>query len=342
MRRKILVLLMLTIFYALLTGNTFAAELNKLEDRVIALEKITDNDIKVSGYIQAYYGWFEGSSNKDTFDLRRGFLTLDGKSDKNIDYRVQVDVVADTKILRDAWVKYNGFSFFTIKVGQFKIPFSHEQLTGSSSLYTIERSKVATILSYAYDIGILLEGNTGNSKVAYAAALVNGTGSNTADTNDNKDFVGRIVMEPFKADDTTVLKNLSLGCYFQTGRQAIIGNNEGSRKSFGSLLMYTYDNFKIISEYIYQDMEQIDRKSIYSDGWYIMGIDSFNPRFQGVVEFEEYDPNRKAGEDKEYVVTLGINWFAVENVKIQANYRIKTEQASIDNNEFLLQTQVKF
>ena len=333
------------------SANAYA-EGEDLESRVKAIEEKLESsppkktifeDVKVGGYIQAYYGWFEDDNVDDTFEIRRAFVALSGKIQSDVAFKVQVDAAASSNILRDGWIKYSGLPWAVITLGQFKIPFSHEQITGASKLDTIERSRVATALSYGRDLGLMLEGDVVDEALLYAVAIVNGTGRNTADSNDSKDVVGRVVVAPFKFKrGDNAFGDLRAGVSFQTGRQAPSGTDEGSRNRCGALLMYAYENFEMKSEYIFQDMEQTDGSSRYSDGWYITGMYRVNDLLQGLARFERYDPNREVEGDMEDVLTLGANIFPAKVFLIQANYRRKTEAPGVANDEFLLQAQVKF
>ncbi|MCG2712326.1 MAG: OprO/OprP family phosphate-selective porin [Candidatus Omnitrophica bacterium] len=342
-RRLAIVGIVLFLAHNVYAADDIQARVSSLEKKLESplVKKVMDANLNAGGYLQAYYGWFEENSDTDSFEIRRLFVALSGELDEDIAFKAQVDAAASTDILRDGWVQYKGVPGVSIKFGQFKIPFSQEQLTSASKLDTIIRSRVVTALSYGRDIGIMLEAEAMDKAVSYEAAIVNGSGRNASDTNENKDIIARVVVVPFK-DNNNSLKDLRAGLSFQRGRQALSGTDEGHRERYGALLAYANDKFKINSEYLYQDLEQIDRSSIYSDGWYITGTYKISDIFQGVVKFERYDLNRKIGADEEDVITLGVNIFAVKDVLIQANYRIKTEQVRVDNDEFLLQAQVEF
>lgn len=297
--------------------------------------------LTLHGYLQAYYAWFEQNSGNDTFDIRRAFVTLDGKMSEDVSGRVQIDAAASSDVLRDAYIKYTHFPHVRIKVGQFKIPFSEDQLTSSGNLDTIQRALSSTKLSTDRDIGVMLEGEVLDKKIYYAGGIFNGTGRNISDTNENKDFIGRVLVSPFKGDEN-LLEGLSVGGSVQTGKQSLSGTSEGTRERYGALVKYAYKNLKLQSEYIFQQTEQTDNRNKYADGWYLMTLYKLNPKLQGVVKYEQYEPDRDVGKDRESILTLGANWNINKVTKIQANYRIKDEQTEETNNEFIFQAQVKY
>lgn len=335
---------------SIISANSEESSVVVKDEKALSLEgilegplfvKIGHGDLKLHGYLQGFYAWHEHDSGDDTFDIRRAFLILDGNISENIDYRVLIDAAASSNILRDAYIKYKHFPYANIKAGQFKIPFSEEWLTSSSTIDTIQRARVVTALSYDRDIGVMLEGKLYDDKFYYATGVFNGAGRNTSDNNENKDFIGRVVFSPFKGSKN-LLDDLSFGASYQIGSQPEIGTNKGNRNRYGSLFKYKYDKFKFQGEYIFQEQEQTDRSGIDSDGWYAMATYRFIPDFQGVLKYEQYDPNRDVPKDREDIITVGCDWYLNEYTKLQANYRYKDEQTEEANDEFLLQAQVKF
>lgn len=177
-----------------------------------------NSTLTLHGYLQAYYAWFEHNSGNDTFETRRAFVTLDGKMSDDVSGRIQVDVAASSDILRDAYINFTHFPYTKIKVGQFKVPFSYEWLTSSAELDTIQRALSTTNFSTDRDLGIMLEGETPNKKMYYAAGIFNGTGRNTSDTNENKDFIGRVAMSPFRSGNDVLAGYLSVQVFRQANR----------------------------------------------------------------------------------------------------------------------------
>jgi len=304
--------------------------------------KNSAGSLKLHGYLQSYYAWFEQDTKHSGFETNRARIILDGKVLKDIAFRIQIDAAASTDILRCAYIKYTCLPYADLKLGQFKIPFSEEQLTSSAKLDVFKRAQVASKLSYSYDIGMMLERKLLGNKLYYGIGVFNGSGRNTADNNENKDLIGRVVISPFKGSEN-IFAGLSLGCATQIGKQPSSGTSTGDRNRYGALFKYTYANLKLQGEYILQQQEQIDQSRKDSDGWYALLTYSFVPALAGALKYEQYDPDRALAGDRGDIGTLGLNWFLNNYTKLQFNYRFKKQEESTDlNREFFLQAQIKY
>ncbi len=134
-----------------------------------------------------------GANGSDTFDVRRARL---GTKFKFGDYYSGEIVfngtggapVLDVGYLNVAWWKPVQFRF-----GQFKMPFSLEQLTSSNNIDFVERSFVDAYIP-AKEIGSMVHGSPIKG-VTYGLALSNGNGQNGTETDvsvDSKDVIGRV------------------------------------------------------------------------------------------------------------------------------------------------------
>ena len=81
-----------------------------------------------------------GRPGVDNFSVRRSRLTLSGDIMKNMHYKLQIDI-AKTPTLLDASVDYEFSKAFQLRVGQFMVPFSLENVTGTSDVDMINRSQ---------------------------------------------------------------------------------------------------------------------------------------------------------------------------------------------------------
>lgn len=119
--------------------------------------------IKLSGWVQAR--WTNGVGTNNPLEIRRARLAVDGNLAPKVGYRVQIDAVRSPDLL-DARLDVNLSPYARLTFGQFKIPFSQENLVSSRDLISIERSLVGNSLvpgrdngSNGRDIGAQLEGN---------------------------------------------------------------------------------------------------------------------------------------------------------------------------------------
>jgi len=307
--------------------------------------------VRISGYAQIR-GTASAAEN-DSFIIRRARVSLASEIDPRWDYKLQVDFgnIARTAVtsvdfaksktkttsvqrpvLLDAQVNYALSETARLSVGQFKIPFSYENLVSSTELDTINRAQVVEKLvpgrdigSQGRDLGLLFTGS--EERLDYAFGVFNGAGINAADDNDQKDLAARLVFHPDKA--------LAVGASWYDGRAGAAGS---TRDRIGGEVSYREGPWTVRGEYVAGK-----DASIRKAGWYAHAGYRFHPKWEGVVRFDRFDPDRDSGDDRTDVLTLGFNHFISEGVKIQVNYERKEEEGTAVSNDVLLaQLQVKF
>jgi phosphate-selective porin OprO and OprP len=185
------------------------------------------NTLSLRGRAELDYRMFGGDdgANADTFDLRRAYFSFEGKLYDNYEYRVRGNLstlngpvttvctavgptsatdptprctqtagVANTSntSLDETWLNINWWKAAQFKFGQFKMPYSLEQM--QTELYTdfMERS-MGDVISPGKERGLQVWGYPKDG-LYYAVAISNGQGINANDTNnavDNKDLLAR-------------------------------------------------------------------------------------------------------------------------------------------------------
>lgn len=309
----------------------------------------TARQMQLSGYFQLRYQAFQETGKKDGFDIRRARLDLRGNVTSYFSYRVQVDL-ADKPKLIDGYGEIKLVDFFTITAGQFKIPFSLENLVSSNKLEMIDRSQVVEALvargkdvignQNGRDIGVQVSGTFLKLKdlplVEYRLGVFNGSGINVADTaNEAKDIAGRLIFTPFKG--------FSFGGGFYNGwdkaiKPDIAGKSQ-FRNRFGVELSYVTTRFSLKGEYIAGKDGKTDRS-----GWYIQtGYFIIPQKLQVLGKYDLYDPNISATDNITTNYVVGTNYNFNSWSRLQAFYTIRQEEGTaVDNNYFSIQYQIGF
>lgn len=329
---------------------TFRADLavKKQEEKETQKEfvVIAGKPIKISGYTQVRYR--QDESINDTFDIRRARLDIKGDITERFDYRTQVEFGgASGPFLLDVTIGYKVNPYLKLTAGQFKIPFSQENLISSSKLETINRSQVVEALvargsdvignQNGRDIGVQANGSLSSKEdynlLDYAFGIFNGSGINRADLNEQKDFVGRLVYYP--------LKDWSIGTSYYSGRYTLSAApaRKDDRDRWGVEFAYVKDPFSLKGEYI-----KGNDGATNEDGWYLQAGYFFIPKkFQGVFKFDTYDANTKLKDNEVNVYTIGGNWYFNKWAFLQVNYEFKNEKAKeIKNNALIGQLTLQF
>jgi hypothetical protein len=328
------------------TPQDVADRVSSLERKLDSstLSKLSSDTLKIGGFIQSYYKWAEESSGTDTFDVRRARLGLSGSIASDWSYKFVVDFTASGgNLIRDAKLAYKPLDWMRLTFGQQKIPFSYEKNTSAKKLDAIVSPQVTSNLTTDRDIGLMADGKVLDDKIYYAVGVFNGTGKNSSDNNETKDVITRVLVSPFKDSYDEWLSGLTFGGSYQYGRQPESGTNVGERERIGGTMVYKYDRFKMVGEYIYQELEQTDATYKYSDGWYVTTTYNVWDDLKAVARYEQYDPDRDADNDRNDIVTVGGRYTVNKYIAVDSNYRMKLEEGTdTDNNEFIIQTQVKF
>jgi len=327
---------------------TKTKEEKEKKEKAPCFVSINSGNLQISGYIQGKYEHFEAPATTDSTSIKSAVISIQGKITDDINYKIESNFAKKDNILNEAWIKFTNIFNMGITIGQMKVPYSEEFIQSSAVIDTIERSLPTLNMSHERDIGLVIDSYLFSQRVYYAAGVFNGTGINTADNNDQKDVVMKLVFSPFISERNSGLTGLKLGVNFMTGEQDK-GINDYSRERFGYLLKYEFENFKLQSEYLterneYKNPATLD---IFENGWYVLATYNFllpnEMKLQPVIKYEIYDPNDNNVNDIQTITTLGLNWFINKYTKLMLNYRIRNDEAGTNRyNEFLTQLQVKF
>ncbi len=306
-------------------------------------------NMKIGGYAQGRYDVYEYKGKRDEFNLKRARIAISGDAVDNVLYKFEFDLTKgkENDLLTDAYLKFNKFPQANITIGQFKIPYSEEYLISSSAIDTIERSLPVGKLATEIDRGIMVDGNLLDKRVYYGIAMVNGTGANKSDDNDDKEIVGRFVFSPW-ANSDSALKGLKFGTAYQAGQQKTGANKEDRTRS-DILLVYNYKHFRALAEYLTQEIKKTS-STTKSDGYFIQVAYGF-PMANGdilepVLKYEVYDPNTKISKNNQTIFTAGLNYYMGKAIKFSTNYRWRNDdtggKTETNSNEWFSQAQIRF
>jgi phosphate-selective porin len=172
---------------------------------------------QLSGYTQVRYQNFEEKGKVNGFDIRRARLDAKGDITPYFAYKVQFELAVTPKLL-DAYADYKLFDYLNFRLGQFVVPFSLENTTSDTKLYSIDRSLVVDNLSSrkgdvigdnnGRDIGLQVGGSflkiNDAPLIDYNVGIFNGAGINKSDNYKFKDLSGRLVFHIIKGVDLGV------------------------------------------------------------------------------------------------------------------------------------------
>src|SRR5258706_1378934 len=226
--------------------------------------------IRIGGIIQFDSHWYPDKTapiggTSDSFVLRKVRPVLEGVFLENIGFRLMPDFGNGTTVLQDAYVELRLDKAANVRAGKFKPPIGLERLVLDSETEFVERG-LPTNLAPNRDTGIQLGGSVLGDTLSYQVGVFNGITDNSTgdgDTNDQKDFLGRIFAEPFRNGDSW-LSGLGIGIAYGYGVQqgTATTSNLATYKTVGQ------QNFFVFSTGAFADGE---REKIAPQFYYYIG-----------------------------------------------------------------------
>jgi phosphate-selective porin OprO/OprP len=288
--------------------------------------------LRFRGYLQAD-SLFVANEGTDaatsTFLMRRVRPVFETTMFKRFDFKVMPDFGGGVTVLQDGYLDARFSPSFSLRAGKYKSPFGLERLVSATDLLFVERG-LPTGFVPNRDVGLMLHGEVAKSRVNYQAGVFNGVvdgGSADVDSGDGKDFVGRVMLHPFRS--TTADRWQSLG----VGLAASLGTQEGTltapqlpnlrRQSRASYFRYRADGtadgttvadgerkrispqgyfytgpFGLLWEYVWsvQDVRRSDTTaSIANQSWQLAGswvLTGESPSYRAVAAKRGFDPTQ--------------------------------------------------
>ena len=164
--------------------------------------------LTLGGRLQFRYTFTDFDINSSTksdisqWDAKRIRMIAQGYAySKDLTYKLEFDLrqlasSTANKGLIETYLNYRLIDEAQIKVGQYKTPFSRQELTSDGALQFVDRSIVVDAFKPTYDIGAMLNGKIANGLAYYYAGVFGGAGqTSTRSSNDNM-FVARAVVNP--------------------------------------------------------------------------------------------------------------------------------------------------
>lgn len=221
--------------------------------------------------------------------LRRVRLTVSGKINDMIDFRIQPDYnKVDQVGLKDAWGRFTFSKAARLKAGHFKRPFGGFFLVSSTQILTIERPiairGLETVIAPSYsgftavfdladrDIGVELSGSTNDGRYSYWVGGFTGNSDlKFQDSNASKQFIGRGQVQLDAGP-----KKLKFAAAAAATDAAYTSVTEGMKSKY-------YYNYELFADW-----------GDYSDGphiklGFVFGDNPLRNRANGDIELEEGD-----------------------------------------------------
>jgi phosphate-selective porin OprO and OprP len=291
------------------------------------------------GAVDSWLGSFDDKkgASTDRFRVRRARINVTGDFLENFDFKLEGDFQQGDGLsssrtafsATDLYLNYNKFPEANIRFGQYKAPFGLEQLTSDTTMFTIERSLVTSVLTPERQVGVQVSGKPFASVfdnkdiIEYSLGAFNGNGRNVT-VNDNNDFmyVARLATTPVNGTLWGQPVKWKLGAdgfynRYAAGSSAgkFLLNSDGSLSSFtvatggdarviawGVDQTLTYGPFDLVAEYMenkvsgtgYSSTTATGRQDFVANGYYVQGSYFFpGKEWQLVCKWESFNPGQE-------------------------------------------------
>lgn len=317
--------------------------------------------IKFGGYIVGKYSINDrdGQASNSSFDLRFVRLYANGYCFNDFYYRLQLEVNGAPGVdkgprIVDAFIEWQKYDCFRVKLGQFKRSFGFENpyspLAVGMGSYSQATLKLASIndrigeqKSSGRDVGVQVQGDLfpaadGHKWLHYQVGLFNGQGINHTDKDNFKDLIGGLWVSPVKdlciggfgwnGQYTNESFATQMAAYNANPGTAKLPRQKVDRKRWGVGLKYESD-WVVRGEYIASKGGVASNAALptRSDAWYAMvGV----PVMKDLKIYGRWDCYR----DAKAWSTLNTNWgltadyYLGKNLILQANYTFTDQRGT--------------
>ena len=210
----------------LMQGQVLAPAETGEEGRSVTLPNVfsVDDHVNLFGRVQQDFAWIDDDNfgTRDGSELRRAWLGVSGNLAEGIDFKMEVDLAgfdAGGAAFRDAYLKFSNLPVGTLKVGQFKEPFSMNFLTSSKYITFTER---ADTFAPGWNVGVMATDSNENL-TWQAGAFWDAPNTGNLETDNDTAFTGRVVFRPYMEDGGKRLAHLGLALSLREAESGSFG-----------------------------------------------------------------------------------------------------------------------
>jgi len=177
------------------------------------------NQVRLRGvlHFDGRYMLEDDTDLTDQWQATRIRPILEGTVGGIYDFRFTPDFGQGRTVIQDAYVTGRFLPEFQLTAGKFKMPVGLERLQSATDIRFVSRG-FPTNLAPNRDLGLQVGGNLLADRINYAIAFANGSNDGSSsetfgdvDLNDDKEYAGRVFVQPFLESDNFMLRGLGIG-----------------------------------------------------------------------------------------------------------------------------------
>ena len=289
-------------------------------------------------------------AGQNGFSVANMRLKLKGEFDGGFGYAFQTRFTSAPSIL-DANMYYSISPPFTVRIGQFKAPFSKEYLISAPDIDFVNRSRVVSALAPGRQIGLQLSGLTARDAVSFQIGLFNGNGF-SVNANDSNDFLyaGRIAFLPQVFHDVPDNYQLELGvnAAFSTDStvsivDGLLPGYSGDRLVLGADMRLNVNRVLLAGEYIRAKLKPDTGEEIKPSGFHATTGYMVTPKVQVLFRWDHFNLDMLVENSFESDWLIGgVNVWPTGTTEVQVNYIIDLDDRDMEHHQVLVNTQIVF
>ena len=308
---------------------------------------------KVGAYIIGSYKYsdLDGANGGPGFGLRLIRAYVDGSIFGDFNYRVQFQAGSGTPHVKDYYIEWAKYKFFSVKMGQFKRAFTFENPmnpwdvgVGDFSFLVQKFAGMGDRLGEANmggrDQGLQVQGDflpigeDNHNLIHYQLGVYNGQGINVTDVNKSKDVIGTLQFQP--------VKGLWVGAFGWKGTWTNGAGTELKRERVSTGLKYDVDNWTVRAEYA-TAIGGEKEESGASDALYVTVGVPVQDWLKVYFKWDEFRADATASTSHD-MYSCAANFRLHKNLNFQLEYRHHVNQllANPNYNEIWLQTYIRW
>jgi hypothetical protein len=277
-----------------------------------------------------------------SFSVRRARIEMKGTMYRNwlkyaITYELSETLGSNDSKIKDVYLRFAKFDGAHLMAGQYKVPFSMQELTSDTRQQFVDRS-ITNVFAPARDQGVTVTGTFLEKKrLGYAAGVFNGSGDAIRQEDQGLLFVGRVWFDPFgefELVEGTVDAGERHDCHFglayRTGEVARFTKDDGifqdpdDQTAVNFEAAWRWNRLAATAEYFVQTNEfanPVAAPDLDQEGWHAqIAVAAIPQKLELGLRFAMVDGDTGASNARSTETRFGVQYYILKyNLKIQAD-----------------------
>lgn len=327
---------------------------------------IGPSKLTLFGYAQTQFDMTKtGSVTSNSFTMTRIIFMANAELTRKLSFFLMVDAAStqSSKHLHEYYAQYAFLPELKLRVGQFKTPYSMENILSPTMLGNVNINEGVRYMSgiagdplygnyVGRDLGIMVTGDAlkardGHSYLNYSLGVFNGAGMNMRDNNKHKDVAAMINVLPTK--DITISGSFIVGkgnaraedSFGEVSQDADYTRN---RWAVGAEVRYNPIRFR--SEYMWGKNGPVGNRAFYAEFWCRV-----LPKLDIVLDYDYLDKNTALDKSAREALPswsrtsnylVGLQYWVYKACRVSMQYVISDRDHGPDTKAWITQFQIAF